>query len=184
MCQVGVEHELLPVAVGAGVGVGVGHVDHVAEPVAHDALRHSDAPVRADAPQHLRDLARVVLIDREAAHHDHAAAVHDLVLEAGEIVRDEPEREVAPLDVLDSEVETANVGHGVADGRVMPRAEVERDVVLALEVARLPGSATRDPLPVHDRPSHGPALARPCGPHSTELYRSVHYAAGAAVESS
>jgi hypothetical protein len=60
----------------------------VAEPVAEHALRQPAPEMGADAPEDHADLVFRVVLDRQAANHDKAAPVLDLV---ADLVDDRPQ---------------------------------------------------------------------------------------------
>lgn len=82
--QVGMRAQLLLVAIGARVGILAAEILHVAQPVAHHALRLADAEVGADAPVEEADLVLAVGVGGQAAQHDEAAAVGDFAGDVGQ----------------------------------------------------------------------------------------------------
>ncbi len=97
---VGVHVELGAVAVGALLRVLAADVDDVAEPVAHDALRHRRAEMRAEAEKDHAELVAGKALRRQPAQDHETAAAHDLGAPARDVGVDRAEIEVGARDRL------------------------------------------------------------------------------------
>ena len=144
LVEIGMQRQLVLVAVGALQRIAVGVVGDVAQAVAEHALRDGFAEVGAEAVVHHADILERIALDRPAAQHQEAAALHELVRDPPDQLAHIVEREALAGDVVDAEAGFADRAQRPLEGRDMTRLKVDREIVLALEVDRLPGAGMID----------------------------------------
>ena len=142
--EVGVEIQLLPVAIRAGIGIVGTEVHHVAEPIAQHALRDAHAHVGADPPVDDADLVDGESVDGESAQVHEAAAMLNLVEPAGDVPGDLGHLEVAPLDVVEPQSRGPDVLQRALECLHVPGTQVDGEVVPGGKVAAAPCAGVAD----------------------------------------
>ena len=97
--RVGVRRQFLVASIGPSVWIGPRYIDDMAQPVAHDALRHGCAEEQSTAPEHELD-GIVFEVDRKVRHDRNASSAAKNVAQFGETCCGYTERNLVGFDRL------------------------------------------------------------------------------------